>query len=393
MAQPEPRIIAVPTRQRLSEVRTDDDDWTGLTSPAERRRRQNRLHARAWRKRKAEAEQPGTASGLVLASSAGPSEPAEHGGSRASVLSDMNIGPPDPATLSLFRGDDGEPDGQDLPGDKQDVPLVSDPAPAPVPAGQWQLDVVHHHHHYHHLPPNPSQVQHYYHLPPNLSQLQHQSKHKDSHYSPYLSWLATGPQGRPPLIPPLIPYVTPDSGPTIPKPDLIFPLSPDHLFITIVQYNVLRGTITNMAILSLLDTLPMECSAALHVQTEYRNPGRGGTVPEALMPTELQRTVAHAPWIDTIPSPQLRDNLILLDGQYDPDELCSDVMGGLFEGFNEAAVRGWILWKEPWDARGWEVSAGFARKWAFLLRGCTSVKAATNAWRESRGEEPLVFEL
>ena len=32
------------------QVRADDDDWTGLTDPKERRKRQNRLHARAWRK-------------------------------------------------------------------------------------------------------------------------------------------------------------------------------------------------------------------------------------------------------------------------------------------------------------------------------------------------------
>ncbi|KAJ8128030.1 hypothetical protein O1611_g5603 [Lasiodiplodia mahajangana] len=36
----------------LVDVRDDDDDWTGVTSPAERRKRQNRLNQRAYRKRK-----------------------------------------------------------------------------------------------------------------------------------------------------------------------------------------------------------------------------------------------------------------------------------------------------------------------------------------------------
>jgi hypothetical protein len=42
---------AIPIRHMLQEylVRAPEDDWTGKTSSAERRRLQNRLNSRAWR--------------------------------------------------------------------------------------------------------------------------------------------------------------------------------------------------------------------------------------------------------------------------------------------------------------------------------------------------------
>jgi len=90
-----------------------------------------------------------------------------------------------------------------------------------------------------------------------------------------------------------------------------------------------------------------------------------------------------------------RDNFILAAGSYDEDELWSDTVGGLFEGFpdSECAKRGVIAWSPPWDVSGWEISEGFWRKWGWLMRGCGDVLEATNKWRELRGEEPLVVEI
>ena len=94
-----------------------------------------------------------------------------------------------------------------------------------------------------------------------------------------------------------------------------------------------------------------------------------------------------------MPLGQMRDNLILMKGSYDHDDLCSDMVGGLFEGFNECENRGILVWSEPWCAEGWEVTEGFARKWGRLLRGCGELIESTNRWRGLRGEEPLVVEV
>lgn len=86
----------------------------------------------------------------------------------------------------------------------------------------------------------------------------------------------------------------------------------------------------------------------------------------------------------------MRDNLIRYKGRYDEDELCCDMAGGLYEGFDEIELRGMLIWGEPWRVDGWEVTEGFARRWGFLLEGCRELMRSTNAWRAKRGEEELV---
>lgn len=48
------------------------------------------------------------------------------------------------------------------------------------------------------------------------------------------------------------------------QPAMIFPLPADHL-LTIIQYNVLRAIVTNMAIVPIVHLIPMECRAVLNV--------------------------------------------------------------------------------------------------------------------------------
>ena len=195
---------------------------------------------------------------------------------------------------------------------------------------------------------------------------------------------------------PLIPYepATPNSAilNKTPAIRIILPLSADHL-ITLLQFNVLRASLANRRLISSFHNIPEdECSsAATHVLPSPSNPQ---TIPPSLHPTEMQRTVPHESWIDIIPHPVWRDNLILASGSFDEDDLWVDVVGGLFEGFpaSEVEQRGLIAWSPPWHVSGWELSEGFWRKWGWSLKGCGDALEATNRWREKRGEEPLVFE-
>lgn len=197
------------------------------------------------------------------------------------------------------------------------------------------------------------------------------------------------PSGAARLIPPLIPYLSEATHP-VSTLTITFPLSPDHHLLTLMQYNVLRATMTNLAILSLLDALPIECCAARHLITLLPTPD---SIPPSFQPTPLQLAIPHDFWIDALPIREMRDNLIRLQGEYDQDELCLDLCGGLYEGFDEIEIRGILVWGDPWRADGWEVTEGFVRKWGFILKGCGSLIDATNRWRMARGEERLVFEV
>ncbi|KAG9232269.1 hypothetical protein BJ875DRAFT_544695 [Amylocarpus encephaloides] len=197
---------------------------------------------------------------------------------------------------------------------------------------------------------------------------------------------------------PLIPYANPNSPPP-PTLELIFPLTPDHL-ITLTQYNVLRASMTNLRLLGALHTVPRECVLALSVvpapTTIFEtSPMPEMEVPPSLIPTRLQRSVEHDKYINVLPCGVFRDNLIRAKGSYDGLLMRRDILGALWEGFpeNENERTDLVVWGEPWDVKGWEVSEGFWRKWGWLLKGCTEVLAATNYWRGVRGEESLVVDI
>ena len=63
------------------------------------------------------------------------------------------------------------------------------------------------------------------------------------------------------------------------------------------------------------------------------------------------------------------------------------------EGEEEEERRGVIVWSDPWEMGGWELTEGFLRKWGWMLEGAEEVIELSNRWRERRGEERLFVEV
>jgi hypothetical protein len=81
-------------------------------------------------------------------------------------------------------------------------------------------------------------------------------------------------------------------------------------------------------------------------------------VPESLQPTPLQLATVHPLWIDKIPFPKMRDNLIVLIGVIDEAEFVSD----LFKP-NSFAIHS----NTSWDPAAWRVGEEFWKKWKYLF--------------------------
>ncbi|KAH7082302.1 hypothetical protein FB567DRAFT_530978 [Paraphoma chrysanthemicola] len=177
----------------------------------------------------------------------------------------------------------------------------------------------------------------------------------------------------------------------------VFPLSPDHL-ITLVQFNALRGSLANRQLLDAamsVDayTTPSVGPTGLHVLPKLTN-GALEILPRSLHPTETQRTISHPHWVDIIPHPNIRDNLINAIGNFDEHLLWSEIVGGLFLGFESKSsqmTHGAVMWDTPWYWEGWELGESVVLNWAWALKGCDDVLLATNYWREKRGEKRLVI--
>ncbi|KAJ9219901.1 hypothetical protein DTO027B5_1188 [Paecilomyces variotii] len=155
------------------------------------------------------------------------------------------------------------------------------------------------------------------------------------------------------------------------------------LLLNLIQLNFTRALIENRRILGLnSDQLHDDAISPFNTAGPWQDDSLS-TLPTSLQPTAIQRSIPHHPWSDLLPVPQMRDNLILA-GEFEEEiQLCLDMKG------NGSTRSGIIVWGDPWDPAGWEVTESFARSWGWVLRNCYDLAYSTNRWRAKRNEKPL----
>ncbi|KAJ6095880.1 hypothetical protein N7486_006626 [Penicillium sp. IBT 16267x] len=144
--------------------------------------------------------------------------------------------------------------------------------------------------------------------------------------------------------------------------------------------------------------------------------------PGNLMPTQSQMSLIHSTWINTLPFPAMRDNLIKWEGSFNHAEFAVDVLGYIMDSIlfpqpegssvtsltvgNQGVVEelededevtanrnGLIVWGEPDRMENWEAMPGFLRKYAWAMPGCDGLIESSNRWRRIRGVDPLRFSV
>lgn len=157
--------------------------------------------------------------------------------------------------------------------------------------------------------------------------------------------------------------------------------------LTLIQFNVFRALVSNT--FSLGFTMDWLEEDAVSPWSSSGSPTYNLSCPKSLLPTRIQKTISHHPWIDLFPIPKMRDNLLIASDSYDETSLCNDLVE-FCDVPNEQT--GLIVWKEPWDPSGWEVSDAFLAKWGWVVEGCNELITSTNYWRQRRGEKALVLQ-
>ncbi|KAH8754294.1 hypothetical protein F5883DRAFT_573447 [Diaporthe sp. PMI_573] len=289
-----PTVALEPMPQQL-EAKNSHDDWTGVTSTVERKKRQNRLHQRAYRKRRR--------AGLTCLPISN-----HHTTCTASEVADGN------GQMMMMRINDILPEGHPSEG--------------------------------HLLLPTPE----------SRSEIQSFAQRAYEDYN----------HGAPRL---------------------------DHLNI-LIRLNVLNA-ISRNAVLVGFAFEGLCCPELLSPFNKHYPDLPGGDprsppYPDWLRPTALQISVRHHPWIDLIPFPSMRDNILreVEAGLLDQKALGIDVLDVQDNGCNAATL---IVWGDAWDPQGWEASVPFLQKWGGLVQGCPVLLEATNSWRQKRGETKIAF--
>ncbi|KAJ5972723.1 uncharacterized protein N7479_002641 [Penicillium vulpinum] len=158
------------------------------------------------------------------------------------------------------------------------------------------------------------------------------------------------------------------------------------LLLHLIQFNFTRALMENTAILGLTsDQLHDDAISPFNTigPWQYDFESR---LPPSLQPTMIQRSIPHHPWLDLLPVPSMRDNLIRAGDFEEETQLCLDMKGS---GNEHSGRTGIIVWSDPWDPAGWEVTESFARSWSWVIKDCLDLAHSTNRWRAQRNEGPL----
>lgn len=128
------------------------------------------------------------------------------------------------------------------------------------------------------------------------------------------------------------------------------------------------------------------------------------TIKPDLRPNQEQVSVKHHVYIDILPFPTLRKNLITQQDKFDEDEFFHDLIPGLVcwgrggmgnRDRREDCSNGYVPTGTPWDARSWEATAWFLKKYWYMLGGEDGeLVRQSEWWRAMRGDDtPVVPDL
>jgi hypothetical protein len=158
------------------------------------------------------------------------------------------------------------------------------------------------------------------------------------------------------------------------------------LLLTLIKFNVFRALMSNDKTLGFVNQW-LQCEAiSPFFLFRHGTQAAVQTCPANLRPTNLQLTVEHHPWIDLLPDPRMRDNILLLGDDYDDGPLCHDVVDNRHGTYSESL----IVWGDPCNPDNWEIGEDFYKKWPSIVQGCHRLIKATNNWRVRRGERKLL---
>lgn len=201
-----------------------------------------------------------------------------------------------------------------------------------------------------------------------------------------------------------------------------FPLPVDHL-LHLIKYNVFRGLRDNKNLINCLTVQYRTLGPQFEPLIDRAVfPSYSVILPAAphfsgsLMPTPVQMSVIHSSWIDLLPCPIMRKNLIGREFGFNHSDFVEDLVGTLINlnifltspssptpasadrtkglrghgGTPSTSETGLIVWGEPHLIGSWEVTPNFLYKWGWVITGCQELIDSTNYWRRLRGDTPLL---